>query len=225
MILLIDNYDSFVFNLARYLRELGHEVSVQRNDRVTLSDVAAMRPAAIVLSPGPRTPNEAGICLEVVRQFGSNTPLLGVCLGHQVIAAALGGAVVRAVEPVHGRTSLVVHSAERLFEGLPNPLLAARYHSLVVPEATLPGCLRPTARTNDGVVMAFEHTTWPTFGVQFHPESVLTVGGHQLLQNFLDLAKIPRSGTVEAVELDRCERDIVPTTDPQEWETVGPLHW
>lgn len=225
MILLIDNYDSFVFNLARYFRELGQDVSVVRNDRVTVTEVAAMRPAAIVLSPGPCTPNESGICVEVVQQLGSRIPLLGVCLGHQTIAAALGGEVVRAAEPFHGRTSLVEHDAKRLFVGLSNPLTATRYHSLFVPEATLPACLKPTARTRDGVLMAFEHTDWPMFGVQFHPESVLTVGGHRLLQNFLDLADIARPGALEVGDLDRLEQFVRPMSDPEDWETVGPLHW
>ncbi len=225
MILLIDNYDSFVFNLARYFRELGQEVSVVRNDRVTATEVAAMRPAAIVLSPGPCTPNEAGICLDVVRQLGPSTPLLGVCLGHQTIAVALGGEVVRAAEPIHGRTSLVEHDAGRLFTGLPNPLTATRYHSLIVPEATLPACLRPTARTPDGVLMAFEHTDWPTFGVQFHPESVLTIGGHRLLQNFLDLASITRPKPLEPGDLDRLELLVRETSAQKDWESVGPLHW
>lgn len=225
MILLIDNYDSFVFNLARYFRELGQEVSVVRNDRVTVSEVAAMRPAAIVLSPGPCTPNEAGICLEMVRQLGPCIPLLGVCLGHQTIAVALGGEVVRAAEPVHGRTSLVEHDACRLFAGLPNPLTATRYHSLIVPEAGLPTSLRPTGRTPDGVLMAFEHTTWPTFGVQFHPESVLTTGGHRLLHNFLDLANITPRNSLEAGDLDRLEMLVRETSTPKDWEAVGPLHW
>lgn len=225
MILLIDNYDSFVFNLARYFRELGQEVTVVRNDRVTVTEVAAMRPAAIVLSPGPCTPNESGICVEVVQQLGPSIPLLGVCLGHQTIAAALGGEVVRAAEPVHGRTSLVEHDARRLFAGLPNPLEATRYHSLIVPDATLPTCLRPTARTEDGVLMAFEHTNWPTFGVQFHPESVLTTGGHRLLQNFLDLAEITAMNPLVPGELDRLEQLVRQTSAVKNWETVGPLHW
>jgi anthranilate synthase/aminodeoxychorismate synthase-like glutamine amidotransferase len=225
MILLIDNYDSFVFNLARYFRELGHEVSVVRNDRIGIADVVAMGPAAIVLSPGPCTPTESGICLDVVRQLGSSIPLLGVCLGHQAIAAALGGEVVRAAEPVHGRTSQVQHDEQRLFAGLPNPLTATRYHSLIVPEDTLPACLRPTARTRDGVLMAFEHTDWPTFGVQFHPESVLTTGGHRLLQNFLELAGIARPGSMAVSELERLEQLVRETPDSPQWESIGPLHW
>ena len=225
MILLIDNYDSFVFNLARYFRELGQEVSVVRNDRLTVSEIAALRPSAIVLSPGPCTPSESGICLEVVRQLGPSIPLLGVCLGHQAIAAALGGEVVRASEPVHGRASLVEHDSQRLFARLPNPLMATRYHSLIVSETSLPAELRPTARTLDGVLMAFEHVQWPTFGVQFHPESVLTVGGHRLLQNFLNLAGIAAPDSLKAAELDRLEQLVRETSESKNWETVGPLHW
>ena len=225
MILLIDNYDSFVFNLARYFRELGQEVSVVRNDRLTVSEIAALRPSAIVLSPGPCTPSESGICLEVVRQLGPSIPLLGVCLGHQAIAAALGGEVVRASEPVHGKASLVEHDSQRLFARLPSPLMATRYHSLIVSETSLPAELRPTARTFDGVLMAFEHVQWPTFGVQFHPESVLTVGGHRLLQNFLNLAGIAAPDSLKAAELDRLEQLVRETFEFKNWETVGPLHW
>lgn len=193
MILLIDNYDSFVFNLARYLEELGQETLVVRNDEVTLADVRRMEPAAIVVSPGPCTPTEAGICLELIRELGPKVPLLGVCLGHQAIAQALGGRVVRASEPVHGRTSLVRHHGQRLFAGLPNPLTATRYHSLIVDEPSLPSELKIVARTDQGdhIPMALEHATWPLFGVQFHPESVLTECGHRLLANFLELAGLP----------------------------------
>ncbi len=225
MILLIDNYDSFVFNLARYFRELGCEVSVVRNDQPTVEEVEHLKPSAIVLSPGPCTPNEAGISLEVVRQLGPKIPLLGVCLGHQTIAAALGGEVVRAAEPIHGRTSLVEHDQKRLFEGLPNPLTATRYHSLIVPESTLPSCLRPTARTLDGVLMAFEHVEWPMFGVQFHPESVLTTGGHQLLQNFLNLAGHSPQHSLIVAELDRLEQREAASPTNDDWNSVGPLHW
>lgn len=225
MILLIDNYDSFVFNLARYFRELGCEVVVSRNDALTVAEVAAMRPSAIVLSPGPCTPNEAGISLEVVRQLGPTIPLLGVCLGHQSIASALGGEVVRAAEPIHGRTSLVEHDGQRLFAGLPNPLTATRYHSLNVSEATLPSCLRPTARTQDGVLMAFEHVAWPTFGVQFHPESILTIGGHRLLHNFLELAGLCSESSRDLTDITHRERRETQTPTDVDWNSVGPLHW
>jgi anthranilate synthase/aminodeoxychorismate synthase-like glutamine amidotransferase len=225
MILLIDNYDSFVFNLARYFRVLGGDVPVVRNERVTGADVAARRPAAIVLSPGPCTPLEAGISLEVVRQLGPTIPLLGVCLGHQTIAAALGGEVVRAVEPIHGRTSLVEHDGQRLFAGLPNPLTATRYHSLIVPEPSLPDCLRPTARTVDGILMALEHVEWPLFGVQFHPESVLTIRGHHLLQNFLELAGLRSPSACNLEELDRLEQREFLSPSSDDWNALGPLHW
>jgi anthranilate synthase/aminodeoxychorismate synthase-like glutamine amidotransferase len=190
MILLIDNYDSFVYNLARYLAELGCETQVIRNDAMAVADVVRMAPRAIVISPGPCTPLEAGISMEVIRQCGPTIPILGVCLGHQAIAAALGGRVIRAPEPIHGRISLVRHDGRGLFEDLPNPLRATRYHSLIAEESSLPECLCITARTTDGVCMALEHTTWPAYGVQFHPESILTDSGHKLLANFLRLAGI-----------------------------------
>ena len=191
MILLIDNYDSFVYNLARYFAELGCATQVVRNDVVTVAEVARMAPQAIVISPGPCTPNEAGVSLDLIRELGSRIPTLGVCLGHQALAAALGGNVVRAPEPVHGRTSLVQHNGRRLFAGLPNPLRATRYHSLIVEESSLPAELRIVARTDDGLPMALEHTVWPAFGVQFHPESILTESGHRLLANFLSLVGVP----------------------------------
>jgi anthranilate synthase/aminodeoxychorismate synthase-like glutamine amidotransferase len=191
MILLVDNYDSFVYNLARYLTELGCVTQVVRNDAVTVAEVARMAPQAIVISPGPCTPKEAGVSMELIRELGPRIPMLGVCLGHQALAAALGGNVIRAPEPVHGRTSLVRHDGQRLFEGLPNPLCATRYHSLIVEESSLPPELRVVARTADGLSMALEHTVWPAFGVQFHPESILTDSGHQLLANFLKLAGLP----------------------------------
>lgn len=195
MILLIDNYDSFVQNLARYLTELGCETRVVRNDALTVDEAAAAKPQAIVVSPGPCTPNEAGISQEVIRQLGSRIPILGVCLGHQAIGAALGGKVIRASEPVHGRTALIHHESTGLFASLPNPFRATRYHSLIVDEATLPAELRVTARTPDGIPMALQHRSWPLFGVQFHPESILTEGGHQLLKNFLNLAGIDSRNT------------------------------
>jgi anthranilate synthase component 2 len=190
MVLLIDNYDSFVHNLARYLRRLGVETVVRRNDAVTVAEIRALAPAAIVLSPGPCTPSEAGVVLEVVRQLAGVMPMLGVCLGHQAIAQAFGGQIVRAAEPMHGRTSEVFHDGSGLFAGLPSPLVACRYHSLVAEENTLPRELRVTARTLDGTIMALEHREWPVCGVQFHPEAILTQGGYRLLANFLRLGGI-----------------------------------
>jgi anthranilate synthase/aminodeoxychorismate synthase-like glutamine amidotransferase len=190
MILLIDNYDSFVYNLARYFTELGCETRVVRNDAVTVAEVERLTPQAIVISPGPCTPHEAGISLALICELGPRIPLLGVCLGHQALGAALGANVDRAPEPVHGRTSLIHHCGERLFAELANPLRATRYHSLIVEEASLPTELTVTARTVEGIPMALEHTRWPAFGVQFHPESILTDSGHRLLANFLALAGI-----------------------------------
>jgi anthranilate synthase component 2 len=190
MILVLDNYDSFVYNLARYLCELGCDTRVVRNDAVSVADVAEMAPQAIVISPGPCTPAQAGISVELVRALSPSIPILGVCLGHQAIGEALGGRVVRAPAPMHGTNSLVWHDSTPLFGGLDNPFPAARYHSLCVVESTLPAEVRVTARTGDGVVMAIEHRNRPLFGVQFHPESVLTGSGHKLLANFLKLAGI-----------------------------------
>ena len=175
MVLLIDNYDSFVYNLARYVAELGCRTRVVRNDAISVDEIRAELPDAVILSPGPCTPNEAGICVDAVRQLGAHVPILGVCLGHQAIGVACGATVERAREPVHGRTSLVHHTGRGILENLPNPLEAARYHSLVVAEDSLPDELVVTAHTEDGVVMAIEHRTWPVYGVQFHPESILTV--------------------------------------------------
>lgn len=193
MVLLIDNYDSFVFNLARYVAELGVESRVVRNDAVTLEDIAALAPAAIILSPGPCTPAESGVCGEVVRRFGPTIPILGVCLGHQVIADSLHGRVLESEQPVHGRTSLARHDGSVLFHGIPNPFRVARYHSLVVERQNLPQDLRVTAETEEGVVMALAHAAWPLFGVQFHPESILTEHGHRLLANFLRFAGMTTS--------------------------------
>ena len=191
MLLLIDNYDSFVYNLARYLVELGCETKVVRNDAMNVATVKLLKPKAIVISPGPCTPNEAGISIELIRQLSDSFPILGVCLGHQAIAAAFGGDIVRAPEPVHGRTSLVEHSGMGLFTDLPSPLKVGRYHSLIVDEATLSPELLITARTEDGIPMALQHRTRPLYGVQFHPESVLTQAGRPLLSNFLRLAGLP----------------------------------
>ncbi|HXY37311.1 MAG TPA: aminodeoxychorismate/anthranilate synthase component II [Planctomycetaceae bacterium] len=190
MILLVDNYDSFVYNLSRYLRELGCETRVVRNDVPSLDGVAKLAPRAIVISPGPCTPSQAGISVELVRAFSDRIPILGVCLGHQAIGEALGGKVVRSPVPVHGMRHRVHHDGTGLFAGLPAPLWAGRYHSLCVLEESLPDQLRVTARSDDGVVMALAHASRPLFGVQFHPESVLTEGGHRLLSNFLTIAGI-----------------------------------
>jgi anthranilate synthase/aminodeoxychorismate synthase-like glutamine amidotransferase len=193
MILLIDNYDSFVFNLARYLEELGQETAVVRHDAATVAEIAARRPQAIVISPGPCTPHEAGVSVDVLRELSGEIPMLGVCLGHQALAAAFGGNIIRAPEPVHGRTSLIQHSGEGLFRDLPTPLRATRYHSLIVEESSLPEELIVTARSEDGLIMGLAHRSRPCFGVQFHPESVLTQSGHQLLANFLRLAGLNAS--------------------------------
>lgn len=188
MILLIDNYDSFVYNLARYLERLGQETRVVRNTAIDAAGVRELRPEAIVLSPGPCTPREAGCSLEVVRQCSDQTPILGVCLGHQAIAEAMGGRIVRASEPVHGRTSLVRHDGRGVFRGLANPIVGCRYHSLVVDETALPDCLEVSARTEDGAVMGLRHRESPVVGLQFHPESILTDTGYRLLAGFLRLA-------------------------------------
>jgi anthranilate synthase/aminodeoxychorismate synthase-like glutamine amidotransferase len=185
MILLLDNYDSFVHNLARYVRELGGEPVVQRNDAMTVDEVRALAPSHIVISPGPCTPAEAGISTDVIRALGATTPILGVCLGHQCIGAAYGAPIVRARRPMHGKRSRITHTGAGIFEGLPNPLEAARYHSLVIaPDAVLPE-LTVTARSEDGEIMAVEHAAHPVYGVQFHPESVLTEWGHAMIERFL----------------------------------------
>ena len=190
MILLIDNYDSFVFNVARYFERLGQPTHVVRNDAIDIAGIRRLQPTAVVLSPGPCAPQQAGCSLDVVRELHTQFPLLGICLGHQAIAEAFGGAVVRASEPMHGRTSPILHDAEGLFAGLPNPMTACRYHSLVVEERSLPACLEVQAHTDDGTVMALRHRTFPVFGVQFHPEAILTEGGYLLLVNFLRLAGV-----------------------------------
>lgn len=185
MILLIDNYDSFVWNLARYVSELGHTRIVVRNDATSLDDIAALAPSHIIVSPGPCSPAEAGISNAVIQEFGPRTPILGVCLGHQCIGAALGGKIERARRPMHGKTSLVRHDGTGVFRGLPDPLRVTRYHSLIVAEDGLPAALQVTARSEDGEVMGLQHRAWPLVGVQFHPEAVLTEHGHDLLRRFL----------------------------------------
>ena len=185
MILLIDNYDSFVYNLARYVRELGEETVVRRHDATSHDEIVALRPSHIIISPGPCTPREAGISTDVVRRFGATTPILGVCLGHQCIGAAYGAGIVRATRPMHGKASRIHHDGRGVFTGLPNPFTAGRYHSLVVSRASLPADLRVTASATDGEIMAIEHVRHPVLGVQFHPESVLTEYGYVLLDRFL----------------------------------------
>jgi anthranilate synthase component 2 len=192
MLLMIDNYDSFTFNLVQYFGELGQDVRVFRNDEIDVAGIAALKPDHLVLSPGPCSPAEAGICVEAIRHFVGKLPLLGVCLGHQAIGQAYGGDVVRAKSIMHGKTSQIHHADKGLFRGLPNPFTATRYHSLAVDRATLPDDLEVTAWTEDGEIMGFQHRTRPVFGVQFHPESIATEGGHQLLDNFLDLAGVKR---------------------------------
>ena len=185
MILVIDNYDSFVHNLARYLRELGWSTQVVRNDGFSLDEIAALQPSHIVISPGPCTPNEAGISVATVRRFGPSVPILGVCLGHQSIGQAFGGRIVRARRPMHGKTSMIRHCGGGIFTGLPNPLRATRYHSLVVAKEDLPEDLLITAESQEGEIMALAHRRHPIVGLQFHPEAVLTEHGYDLLRNFL----------------------------------------
>ena len=189
MILLIDNYDSFTFNLYHFLGEVGAECDVWRNDKLSVADALAMRPEAIVLSPGPCTPNEAGICLDLIAAAAGKVPLFGVCLGHQAIGQAFGGTVIRAPEPMHGKVSRISHAGTDILEGLPTPFSATRYHSLIVETGTLPDQLVPTAWTEDGLVMAMHHRTLPIFGVQFHPESIASEHGHRILANFLAIAR------------------------------------
>jgi anthranilate synthase/aminodeoxychorismate synthase-like glutamine amidotransferase len=185
MILLIDNYDSFVYNLARYVRELGEAPLVRRNDAMTVDDILDLAPSHVIISPGPCSPVEAGISTDLVRRVGPSIPVLGVCLGHQCIGAAYGGEIVRAGRPMHGKTSRIHHRGSDLFTGLPNPFLASRYHSLVISPASVPPELEVTATSEDGEIMAVKHATHPVFGVQFHPESVLTEHGYRMLDHFL----------------------------------------
>jgi anthranilate synthase/aminodeoxychorismate synthase-like glutamine amidotransferase len=189
MILIIDNYDSFTFNLVHFFGDLGATCVVRRNDALTPEEAMAMQPEAIVLSPGPCTPNEAGICLDLVNTAAGKIPLFGVCLGHQAIGQAFGGDVIRAPTPVHGKTSPVHHAGSDVFAGLPDPFTATRYHSLIVAAATLPETLEATAWTDDQIIMGIRHKTLPIFGVQFHPESIATSHGHEILQNFLEIVR------------------------------------
>ena len=191
---LIDNYDSFTFNLVHYLGELGAEVSVWRNDAISVDDALAARPDAIVLSPGPCTPNEAGICLDLIRAASGTTPILGVCLGHQAIGQAFGGKVKRAPAPMHGKASRISHNARGLFRGLNGPFKATRYHSLIIERQGAPEALEISAESDDGLIMAVAHRALPIYGVQFHPESIESEHGHAVLRNFLDLARAFNQG-------------------------------
>jgi para-aminobenzoate synthetase component 2 len=186
MVLLIDNYDSFTYNLVQYIGEMNVEQTIVRNDKITLDEIRALAPDAIVISPGPCTPKEAGISVPLIKEFYSTIPILGVCLGHQSIGEAFGGDVVKAPSVVHGKTSEVLHDGKGIFRSIPNRFRAARYHSLVIAPATMPSVLEVTARTEDGVVMGVQHRTYPVFGVQFHPESIATEHGKVLLRNFLE---------------------------------------
>ena len=187
MILIIDNYDSFTYNLVQYLGELGSKPEVRRNDQISVEEVSRLNPERIVISPGPKTPSEAGICLEVIEKLSGRVPILGVCLGHQAIGQAFGGKVVRAPQIMHGKTSLISHDGKTVFAGLPNPFPATRYHSLIVERRGLPDCLEISATSPDGLIMGLRHKRMKVEGVQFHPESILTDAGKRLLANFLRL--------------------------------------
>lgn len=189
MILVIDNYDSFTYNLVQYLGELGEEVLVHRNDEITLEDIERISPDHILISPGPCTPNEAGISLKVIDTFKGEIPIFGVCLGHQSIGQAFGGEVVRAEKLMHGKTSPILHDSKTIFKGIPSPFTATRYHSLIVKRETLPDCLEISAETEEGEIMGLRHKEYPIEGVQFHPESIITDYGHQMLLNFLGKAE------------------------------------
>jgi anthranilate synthase/aminodeoxychorismate synthase-like glutamine amidotransferase len=192
MLLIIDNYDSFTFNLFQYLGELGETMEVYRNDRITIEDIESLNPARIVISPGPCTPNEAGVSIETIRHFAGKVPILGVCLGHQSIGAAFGGEIIRAPKLMHGKTSMVHHDGRTIFEGLPSPFIATRYHSLIIRKDSIPDCLEITAWTDDGVIMGVRHREYVIEGVQFHPESILTTVGKDLLRNFIRISTAVR---------------------------------
>jgi len=217
VILLLDNYDSFVQNLARYLRRLGHSTEVVRSDAIAVDAIAERNYQAIVLSPGPCTPNEAGCCVEVVQKLGDKLPILGVCLGHQVIAAALGGKVIRAPWPMHGRSSQVFHNGTDVFRGLPSPMRVGRYHSLLVEDSSLPDSLSVTAKTEDGLIMGLCHREWPLVGVQFHPESILTEHGYALLNNFCEMAGLPRAS------LAALQSELAEESSPAKPLPTGPV--
>jgi len=188
LILVIDNYDSFTYNLVQYLGEMGQDISVFRNDAITLVEIETMRPNKIVISPGPCTPKEAGISVDLIKTFGPTIPILGVCLGHQAIGEAYGGDIVRAERLMHGKTSMILHDGKSVYQGLPNPFEATRYHSLIIRKESIPDCLEITSWTDAGEIMGVRHKLYPVEGVQFHPESILTLVGKDLLRNFLSLA-------------------------------------
>ncbi len=188
MLLMIDNYDSFTYNIVQYFGQLGQDVQVYRNDRITLEEIEALKPERLVISPGPCSPEEAGISVAAIKRFAGKIPILGVCLGHQAIGAAFGGKVVRSVSLMHGKTSPIHHNGKELFSGLPNPFQGTRYHSLIVERSSLPDCLEVTAWVENGEIMGMRHKTLPIWGVQFHPESILTEGGMNLLDNFLRIS-------------------------------------
>ncbi len=189
MYLMVDNYDSFVYNLVRYLQELGQEVMVCRNDRITPDDIKGMNLEGIIISPGPKAPKDAGVSLDIINTLKGKIPILGICLGHQAIGYAFGADVVKGAEPVHGKNSIVTHDNDGLFKGIKNPLSVTRYHSLIVEKSTLPDCLKVTCETKDGVIMGLRHKEYCIEGVQFHPEAELTECGHSLLNNFVDICK------------------------------------
>lgn len=189
MYILIDNYDSFTYNLYHYLTDLGVDVAVHRNDQIGLDDISSLNPSGVIISPGPCTPNEAGICLDLVARFKDDIPMLGVCLGHQSIAQAFGAQIVRAPHVMHGKTSDIHHDGSSVFAGLPSPFVATRYHSLTVEPDNLPDCLKVTAETEDGVIMGLMHKEYPLHGVQFHPESIASENGHALIKNFLAICE------------------------------------
>ncbi|MDN4493526.1 anthranilate synthase component II [Ureibacillus aquaedulcis] len=184
MILVIDNYDSFTFNLVQYIQSVGEEVVVVRNDKISLEDIKEMQPDSILLSPGPGNPDTAGICLSIVKKFHQEIPILGVCLGHQIIAQAFGGKVHRASKPMHGKVEVIIHDGKHIFRNIPSPAPVTRYHSLIVDESSLPSCLEVSAKTEDNEIMAIRHKQFPLEGVQFHPEAILTENGLQMIQNF-----------------------------------------
>ncbi|HZC05226.1 MAG TPA: aminodeoxychorismate/anthranilate synthase component II [Ktedonobacterales bacterium] len=209
MILLLDNYDSFTYNLYQYLAELGAQIEVRRNDAVSVAQVEALAPSHIIVSPGPRTPREAGVSNALIGALGPRIPTLGVCLGHQCIGEVFGGRVIRAPEPVHGKTSLIHHQGAGVLRGLPQPFEAIRYHSLIVERETLPGALEITAETADGLIMGLRHREYPIHGVQFHPESIMTRAGKDLLRNFLALSELSELSDTNAAGRDRSAVETV----------------